>query len=370
MIDVGRQHKMLDTLTTWGGSLCSTRFDPETGAFFVVAVHSRERGPAAGGTRAMYYASYDEAVADATRLATAMTLKMAIADLPMGGGKSVIALPAPRRAIDDRTWRRILAIHADNLATLNGSYWTGPDVGTTSTDMDLLHAASGFAFGRSEQGGGPGSSAPSTAQGVYVALRRAAAEADIHELAGRRVAIQGLGAVGFEVLRAVLADGAEAVVADIEPERCARARELGASVVPADQVLETASDIFVPCAMGAVIDLATSQSIRTSVIAGAANNVLAEPAAGDELVRRGIVLAPDFVANAGGAIHLVGREVLGWSAVEVAEHVDRIGDTLGRVFAESRASGTGPERTAQRLAASLLSPVGGRHLRTAQSSGM
>lgn len=343
-----------DLITSWDGALCSTRYDRKSGALFVIAVHSRQRGPAAGGTRARHYESYTDAVADAMRLAGAMTLKMAAADLPMGGGKSVIALPAPREQIDDGLWQRILAIHADNLATLNGSYWTGPDVGTNSADMDVLHAASGFAFGRSESAGGPGSSAPSTAQGVYVAMQRAAAEAGIDSLVGRRILIQGLGAVGMDVLELARKEGAHLIACDVDHERCARAERLGASVVDPAEVLSLESDIFVPCAMGGIIDADVARTIQTSVIAGAANNVLTDPSVGEELARRGIVYAPDFVANAGGAIHLVGREVLGWSAEEVATHVDGIGETLGDAFDAARAQGVSSERAAHDLAEARL----------------
>lgn len=343
-----------DLVTAWDGVLCSTRYDRETGAFFVIAVHSRQRGPAAGGTRAMHYETYADAVADAMRLASSMTLKMAAADLPMGGGKSVIALPAPRHDIDEATWQRILSIHAEDLSILNGSYWTGPDVGTTAEDMDALHAASGLAFGRSERAGGPGSSAPSTAQGVHVALVRAAAEAGMADLTGRRVVIQGLGAVGMDVLRLTRKDGAELVASDIDEEKCAHAHELGATIVPPEDVLDLESDIFVPCAMGGLIDLDVARRIRTSVIAGAANNILTEPEVGDELARRGIVYAPDFIANSGGAIHLVGREVLGWSAEEVAAHIEGIGATLSEVFDQARASGSSAEHAAHVLAESRL----------------
>ncbi|AWB93743.1 Glu/Leu/Phe/Val dehydrogenase family protein [Aeromicrobium chenweiae] len=343
-----------NVLTGWDGALCSSRYDRETGAFFTVAVHSRRRGPAAGGTRAMHYASHEDAVADATRLASAMTLKMAAADLPMGGGKSVIALPAPRHEIDDDLWQRILQVHAENLSALNGTYWTGPDVGTTSADMDLLHGRSGFAFGRSVDAGGPGSSAPSTAQGVYVAMRTAAAEAGMNDLAGRRVLVQGLGAVGMDVLELATKDGADVVAADLDEDRCRRARDLGAAIVRPEEVLDVESDVYAPCAMGGVIDVDVARRIRTSVVAGAANNVLVDPAAGEELARRGVVYAPDFIANGGGAIHLVGREVLGWSPAEVASHVDGIAATLSEVFERARTARLSPDRAAHDLAQSRL----------------
>ncbi|MGO2110989.1 MAG: Glu/Leu/Phe/Val dehydrogenase dimerization domain-containing protein [Pseudoclavibacter sp.] len=339
-------------ITEWDGQVGCVGFDRETGAFFSIAIHSRALGPAAGGTRAMQYASPADALRDATRLAGAMTLKMAIAGLPMGGGKSVIALPAPRHELPEATWQRILAVHAENLATVAGQYWTGPDVGTSAADMDVLHSRSGgYAFGRSEGAGGPGSSAPETAHGVHVAIRAAIREAGFDDLRGRRVLVQGLGAVGHDVAARVAAEGAHVIATDIDPARCERAaREFGAEIIDNAAALTTASDVFAPCATGGIITAAVAEELPTRVVAGAANNVLDEVATADVLAHRGIVLAPDFVANGGGGIHLVGREVLGWSAEEVAAHVEGIGATLGEVFALAAEDGVSTERAARMLA--------------------
>lgn len=346
---------MFDThLPAWDGEVCLSRFDHETEAFFVIAVHSRKRGPAAGGTRAAVYPTHADAVLDAMRLAGAMTPKMVAAGLPMGGGKSVIALPAPRHRLSDRHWRQILDVHAASLSLLNGAYWTGPDVGTTSADMDVLHAGSGFAFGRSAEAGGPGSSAPATAAGVHLAIRTAADDAGLGDLKGRRVAIQGLGAVGLDLLERILGDGAQIVATDVDAQRCERARALGAEIVAADRILSVESDVFAPCAMGGVIDRAVAATVNTAVVAGAANNVLADPEAADELARRGIVFAPDFIANGGGAVHLVGREVLGWSTSEVGEHLDHIAETLREVFDRARASDGNVDRAARAWVAEHL----------------
>lgn len=339
----------------WDGQLCCSRFDPDTGAFFTIAVHSRRLGPAGGGTRAMHYPTYDAAVEDATRLASAMTLKMAIAGLPMGGGKSVIALPRPRHQISEEHWRQILAVHAENLATLAGNYWTGPDIGTVAADMDLLHHQSGYAFGRSEHAGGPGSSAPETAHGVHEAIHAAIREAGLDDLRGKRVLVQGLGAVGYDVASRVSSEGAHLLATDVDTARCERAStELGAEIIAIDDVLRTTSDVLVPCATGGIIDHAVAEDIQTRVVAGAANNLLASESAADVLDHRGIVLAPDFVANGGGAIHLVGREILGWSAQEVTKRVDDIGTTLAQVFELARVERISTERAARESASQRL----------------
>lgn len=345
-----------DLLTSWDGELLSTRFDRETGAFFVIAVHSRRRGPAGGGTRAMTYPDLTAAVTDATRLAEAMSLKVAIAELPMGGSKSVIALPRPRAELDPATWQRILSLHAENLMAFNGNVVTGPDIGTGEADMDFLQAAGAIASGGSVAKGGTGSSAPATARGVYAALRRTAAEAGLGGLAGARIAVQGLGAVGMDLARRAAADGARLVVTDVDAARVAAAREFGADGVAPQEILGVESDIFAPCATGAVIDTEVARTLRTRVVVGAANNILATPAAGEQLAQRGILFAPDFVTNAGGVIDLVGRDVLGWTPAEVDARLAGIGDTLGEVFRIARTDGVTPEAAARRLAAARLTP--------------
>lgn len=330
--------------------MCTLRHDSETGAYFVVALHSTTRGPAAGGTRAMEYQSLDEAVHDATRLAEVMTMKMSAAQLPMGGGKSVIALPAPRHEIDSSTWNRLLALHGQNLALLRGSYWTGPDIGTRADDMDTLYGLSGFAFGRTTTAGGPGSSAPTTAHGVHTALTASAQHAGMHDLRGVRIDVQGLGAVGMELATMLINDGAIVTACDIDSNRCEQARSLGAHIVATEEILLHESDIYAPCAVGGTIDDDVAATISTRVIAGAANNVLTSSSAADVLAQRGIVFAPDFIANSGGAIHLVGHEVLKWSTADVMRHVANIADTLDEVFQKAEDTKTSCETAARQLA--------------------
>ncbi|WP_236790857.1 Glu/Leu/Phe/Val dehydrogenase dimerization domain-containing protein [Amycolatopsis sp. GM8] len=338
----------------WAGELTAVRHDEETGAHFVIAVHSTRLGPATGGTRAMVYSDVADAVADARRLAGAMTYKMAVAGLPMGGGKSVIALPAPRAELDSATWRRILQVHAANLRLLKGSYWTGPDIGTNSGDMDILRRSTDYVFGRSIEAGGPGSSAGNTAVGVFAAVQAAAREAGVADLSGRRVLIPGLGAVGAQVAEFAREAGARLLVADISHDRCAPFEAQGAQRVPVDEVTTTECDVLVPCATGGLITTRVAETVPCAAIAGAANNVLAGDEAAEVLRRRGICYAPDFVANAGGAIHLVGREVLRWSAYEVRVRVLEIGETVERIFKSARAQDITTGAAARQIAEANL----------------
>ena len=287
-----------------------------------------------------------------------MTTKMAVAGLPMGGGKSVIVLPAPRAALDDDRWRRILRIHAANVQKLGGTYTTGPDIGTSSADMDVLRETTPFAFGRSAATGGPGSGAPATALGVFTAVRAAVAEAGLGD---GTVAWPGSGSSCRAWVR--WARGSPSWPRKRAPtcwsptstrSAAAAAAARGARVVSPAEVTRTRCDVLVPCATGGLIDARVARTLPCAVVAGAANNQLADADAARVLTRRGIVYAPDFVANAGGAIHLVGREVLGWTEDQVTRRTLQIGRTLRRVFADARAYGITTEQAAHDLAARRL----------------
>ena len=335
----------------WDGELTAVRYDRETNAWFLIGVHSTVLGPAAGGTRAMEYDSLDAAATDATKLATAMTLKMAVAGLPMGGGKSVIALPRPPKEISPETWSRLLGIHAENLNKLAGAYWTGPDVNTSSDDMDVLGETTKFVFGRSTEKGGSGSSADNTAVGVYHSLRATAEAAGLgSSLEGRTVLVQGLGAVGDRLAELIRDDGGVLLVSDVDPSRVARWQDLGGTVVATDAVTSTPCDLFAPCATGGIIDEGVAARIPCAAIAGAANNPLTGPLVADVLAERGVLYAPDFVTNGGGAIHLVGYEVLGWPTETVDERIRGIGDTLREVFGVAQMRSISTEQAARDLA--------------------
>ncbi|MGH9170121.1 MAG: Glu/Leu/Phe/Val dehydrogenase dimerization domain-containing protein [Acidimicrobiales bacterium] len=320
-------------LEDWDGELVVSRREPQSGALIVIAMHSTVRGPSSGGTRAMTYPSFEDAAADAMRLGTAMTYKMVMAGLPMGGGKAVICLRRPRHEMSQGDWDRILDVHAATLETLKGAYWTGPDVNTSSEDMDRLRRTTRYAFGASPALGGSGSSAPDTATGVFVGIKAALEACGLGgSVESRSVLIQGAGAVGHRLAEMCLDAGAIVLVSDVDDSRVADVVRLGARAVEAGVVPFVACDVYAPCAMGGTITIEVAERIECKVVAGAANNPLAQDAAADVLASRGIVYAPDYVINGGGAIHLIGREVLGWGDAEVTEHVAKIGETLAEVF--------------------------------------
>lgn len=344
---------MEDVLREWGGEFALTAYDEPSGAYMFIAVHSTVLGPAAGGTRMKTYASADEGLLDACRLAEAMTLKMAVAGLPMGGGKSVLAVPGD---LDPQTRRNLLLRHARNVHALGGTYRTGPDMNTNSADMDTLNEVTPFAFGRSVDNGGSGSSAPDTAVGVFHGI--VASVAHVYgdpDLTGKRVLVQGAGAVGAPLAEMLVKAGAHVIVSDVTLDRVEALYDtLGVEVVAPASVIETDCDVFAPCATGGVLDPDTIPRLRCRIVAGAANNPLSEREDSDLLRAAGILYAPDFVINGGGAIHLIGYEALGWTQEQVERGLAGIGDTLTEIYRTADAAGISTEAAAERLAQARL----------------
>jgi len=341
-----------EVLSDWDGENALMSYDARTGSHLFIALHSRRLGPAAGGTRLRSYPSPADALRDATLLARAMTYKMAVAGLPMGGGKSVLDVPG-KLSPEDR--RHLLGRHADNLETLNGSYSTGPDVGTTSDDMDILHEHTEHAFGRSLARGGSGSSAPDTAVGVFNGITAAVAHLNsTPDLHGIRVLVQGCGAVGEPLVGMLVESGATVTVSDVVPERVdTLMTKYGVSSVD-PSIIDLDCDVYAPCALGQVISAQTVPTLRCRIVAGAANNVLVDAADGELLQEAGILYAPDFVINAGGAVHLIGYERLSWTDAQVAAGLRGIGTTLAEVFRDADAHGVSTERAAELLAEARL----------------
>ncbi len=342
-----------ELLEPWDGEEAVIRFDTRTRTWTFVLVHSTHLGPAAGGTRMKVYARPDEALADGLRLSAAMTRKLAVAGLPLGGGKAVLAV---RHLPEGAERRRVLLRYADVITSLDGRYHTGPDMNTGEEDMDVLAERCPYVYCRSPGNGGSGSTAPATAVGVLHGIR---ASLDwVHgspELAGRSVLVQGVGAVGAPLAHLLAEAGADVAVSDVAVERAtAFAAEIGARVVAPDEVVGTACDVYAPCAVGAVLSSATIPRLRCVIVAGAANNQLATDDDAERLQAAGIWYAPDFVINAGGAISATGLELLGEQATQVDERLARIGDILTEVYRSAARGGTTTEAAAVALADARL----------------
>jgi leucine dehydrogenase len=274
--------------------------DADTGLRAVIAIHSTALGPAGGGVRFWPYPSEKEAMVDAMRLARGMTYKYAAAGIDLGGGKAVI-VGDPRK---DKS-EALLRAFGRMVDQLGGEYYLAEDVGTTSEDAETIYKETGYVLSLPEHLGGPGDVAPLTALGSIEATRACAKRVwGTPDLAGRSVALQGLGAVGYRALRLLVESGARVVVADVDGAKVRQAQqEFGVEAVPAEDIYDQDVDIFGPYALGAVINDQTIPRIKARIVAGSANNVLAEERHGTQLEERGICYAVDFVANSGGIVY-------------------------------------------------------------------
>jgi leucine dehydrogenase len=325
--------------------LCQNR---DVGLRAVIAIHSTALGPATGGLRMWAYDSEEDAVMDALRLGRGMTYKYAAAGVNLGGGKAVI-IGDPRR---EKTEALVRAM-GRFIQSLGGEYQTGEDVGTTLDDMETLYKETDYVVTLPEYCGGAGDIAPATAFGVQQAMKAAALEVwGSESLQGRTVALQGLGAVGWNSLAGLVKEGATVVVADIDPAKVDRARrEFGVKSVPPEEIYDVACDVFDPCALGAVLNDDTIPRLRCKVVCGSANNQLAEERHGDVLGQRGILYCPDYVTNSGGTIFDTDRlQKGGFSRDRAWRNVSRIRERTAELFAIAKREGITPERAADRIA--------------------
>jgi leucine dehydrogenase len=277
--------------------------DEASGLKCIIAVHSTARGPAAGGCRMWNYASSDEALEDALKLSRAMSYKNAMADLELGGGKSVILG-------DARTQKTPALFEAFGRAVeaVGGRYWTAEDVGVSPTDLAYARKQTRYVAGLDGHAAASGDPSPVTAEGVFRGVRLCVRRALRRDLDGVRVAIQGVGHVGAYLAEKLHAAGAKLILTDVNTEMLRRVADAtDAEVVAPSAIFDVDADVFAPCALGGAVSLDTLPRIRARVIAGAANNQLASPEAGRELFRRGILYAPDYVINGGGIINVAGE---------------------------------------------------------------
>ncbi len=329
-----------------------------TGLYVVVAVHSTALGPALGGARLWRYRAPGDAIADALRLSEAMTLKAAAAGLDLGGGKAVLCSEGE---LADGRRRELMLDLGDVVESLGGRYITAEDVGTGTEDMAAIRERTSYVAGLPLALGGSGDPSPLTARGVEMAIR-ACCERRFRsrDLSGRRVCVVGLGHVGTRLAERLLAADAEVIAADIDPGKRRLAARLGAAWTDADSAMTTACDVLAPCALGGAIHRDNLHSLRCEIVCGSANNMLAEGRLAEQLASRGIVYAPDFIANAGGLINVY-AEIHGLDGARTARLVDGIGETIAVILAEAEERSTTPLRAARQLAAERLGATRRHH---------
>ena len=305
------------------------KFDPETELYAIIAIHSTKRGPALGGCRCIEYHSVTDAIRDSIRLAQGMSFKSAMANLPLGGGKAVLMRP---QQITDR--EAYFSAFGRFVNELGGRYITAMDSGTEITDMDIISTQTNYVTTISRHNGDP---APFTALGVLRGIQAAIKfKLQRDDLEGIHVAIQGAGHVGYDLARELYKLGAKITVCDrnlIAAQRCVA--EFGASIVDLNEIYKIDCDVFAPCALGAILNDETISQIKASIVAGSANNQLAEPSHAALLKAHDILYAPDYVINAGGVIHAY-AEYAKTSTEEAEQRIWGIYDTLLELFARSK----------------------------------
>lgn len=338
-------------------------FDPVSGLKTIIAIHSTALGPALGGTRFYPYDSEDKAVTDVLRLSRGMTLKAAAAGLDLGGGKAVI-IGDPAHDKSERLWRAYGRV----VDSLQGRYITAEDVGTDHFDMEVIRRETRWVTGIPKAEGGSGDPSPATARGLLAALRAVSQHLwDTTDVSGRKVAVQGVGKVGYYLVEDLVGAGCEVVVADINPANVARAKEdFGVSSVDPDEVLFIECDVIAPCALGAVLNPDSIPKLNCRAVVGSANNQLANDEDAKLLSDRDILYAPDFVVNAGGLIN-VAEELRGYSVERAAHHIDKVYDRTLRVLETAVERSVDPNTAALDLADERIRHIG--NLRLFRRSG-
>ena len=322
--------------------------DPEHQLRAIIAIHNTSLGPALGGCRCIEYVSEEAALMDVARLARGMSYKAALAGVPQGGGKSVILKP---RSIRNR--KALYQAFGKFVDELSGRYVTAIDSGTTLDDMDEVARQTAFVGGSHRDGLDP---SPITALGVYSGLKAAVkARLGTDELSDLRIAIQGLSNVGYELARLLHAAGAKLLVADIDQDKVSRCEEeFDATAVTPDRITTSECEVFSPCGLGAVINDGNIERLQCQVIAGSANNQLAETHHGKRLHEMGILYAPDYVINAGGLIN-VSLGMHHKNLEQIRQKTCDIGATLGKLFERSRIENRPTSEVADQLAEEILS---------------
>ncbi|MCC7534392.1 MAG: Glu/Leu/Phe/Val dehydrogenase [Bacteroidia bacterium] len=328
--------------------------DKDTGLKAIIAIHNTVLGPGLGGTRVWHYNNDYEAFNDVMRLSRGMTYKAAISGLNLGGAKAVIIGDA--KTIKTEALMRKFGRFVENL---NGKYITAEDVNTTTRDMEYVHMETSHVVGLPESMGGGGDPSPVTAYGVYMGMKAAAKHAFGNEsLQGKKVAVQGLGKVGGHLVEHLHKEGAQLFVTDLNQDAMKKYnKEFGATVVSGDEIFGLDVDIFAPCALGAVLNTENINKLKAKVIAGAANNQLAdEEVHGKMLIEKGIAYAPDFLINAGGLINVY-QEYIGYNKETAMRNTEHIYDVTLEIFKQAAAKNIHTQKAAIEMAEKRINDI-------------
>ncbi len=311
--------------------------DDALGVAGIIAIHSTALGPAVGGCR-IWDNTKEAALTDVLRLSRGMTYKNAMADLPLGGGKAVIYQMGENRAA-------CLEKFGEAVEELGGRYITAEDVGASVEDMRIISRRTTYVAGLPKEAGQAGGDpSPVTARGVFYCVKAMLGG----DVTGKRIAVQGVGHVGLRLCELLAAEKANLTVADVNSDNLERARALGASIAPVEDIHKVEADLFAPCALGAGLNERTIPELGAPIVCGAANNQLATEADGERLVARGIAYAPDYIVNAGGIIN-VSAEYLGEPADVVETRLRAVATRLLKVMEKAKAEGVPPNVAADAM---------------------
>jgi len=325
--------------------------DKVSGLNAIIAVHNTNRGPGAGGTRLWSYQNPKDAVTDAMRLSKAMSYKNAMAGLDLGGGKGVILRPE-----GDFDRKALFAAYGRAIEAVGGRYITAEDVGVSPDDMRVIKTQTDYVAGLDEGPAASGDPSPVTADGVFRGIKVAVKHAlGLESLKGLRVAVQGLGHVGYSLCEHLSAAGVHLIVTDINKAILEQARsKLGAVIVEPDAIHKQAVDIYSPCALGGAISVKTLDDIQAKIIAGAANNQLATQEMGEACRQRGILYAPDYVINAGGIINVAAEVSGSYDPKWVNKKLEGLENTLKTIFEKSSEQKVATNTIAEKMARERL----------------
>lgn len=341
-----------DLIRAWPGEEVVVRYDRDVDAWMFIAIHSTRGKRSVGGLRMKVYPDPADGLLDALRLSEGMTLKWAAIEVDYGGGKGVIALSRP---VQGEARTALLRRFGRLIDSLNGRYGTGPDIGTTPDDMALLATETRYVHCYDWNARAPYDPGVYTALGVFVGLRAALRFATGSDnLGGVRVLVQGVGDTGAPLARSLASAGAEVLVNDLDGDRAARmAAEVGGQSVAMDAVYDAECDVMAPCSVGATLNEETIPRLRCRVIAGSANNQLRVPEDAERLHARGILYAPDYVVNGGGAVSLALVDE-GVDFESIRREIGRMDDRLTRIFREAADRNESPVHAAGRMVRARL----------------